>query len=54
MSQVSFKQVSEQLAYLKKACEEERLSTILMGLDVLGNTKWIVNKKVRLIQNMLR
>lgn len=36
----------EQLLYLDKACKEGKLTTVLAGLDVLGSTKWRVNKKV--------
>ncbi|KAI8377793.1 uncharacterized protein BYT42DRAFT_546425 [Radiomyces spectabilis] len=36
----------EQLVYLHKASEEERFNTVLAGLDVLGATRWRVNKNV--------
>lgn len=36
----------EQLAYLRKASTHDRLAPVLTGLDVLGSTKWAINKKV--------
>ncbi|KAI8149832.1 hypothetical protein BJV82DRAFT_528498 [Fennellomyces sp. T-0311] len=36
----------EQLVYLHKASEQDRLNAVLAGLDVLGSTQWRVNKNV--------
>ena len=36
----------EQLVYLHKASEEDRLNAVLAGLDVLGSTRWRVNRGV--------
>ncbi|KAI8980813.1 hypothetical protein BDB01DRAFT_906773 [Pilobolus umbonatus] len=36
----------EQLLYLQKASEQDRLAKVLAGLDVLGSTRWRVNKDV--------
>ncbi|KAF7725888.1 DNA-directed RNA polymerase [Apophysomyces ossiformis] len=36
----------EQLIYLHKASEQDRFTDVLAGLDVLGSTRWRVNKKV--------
>ncbi|KAJ1953624.1 DNA-directed RNA polymerase, partial [Dipsacomyces acuminosporus] len=36
----------EQLRYLKKAANEDRLFTLLAGLDSLGLTKWAINRPV--------
>jgi DNA-directed RNA polymerase, mitochondrial len=36
----------EQLAYLQKASEEGHLDRVFAGLDVLGSTCWVINKKV--------
>ncbi|KAI9027154.1 hypothetical protein CLU79DRAFT_812057 [Phycomyces nitens] len=36
----------EQLSYLHKASEQDCLNPVLAGLDVLGNTRWRVNKNV--------
>nr|CAG8491107.1 12082_t:CDS:10 [Entrophospora candida] len=40
------KECPEQLAYLKKASDEDYLGRVFAGLDVLGSTKWAINKKV--------
>ncbi|CAG8708834.1 7870_t:CDS:10, partial [Funneliformis mosseae] len=40
------KDCPEQLAYLQKASEEGYLDRVFAGLDVLGSTCWVVNKKV--------
>ncbi|ORX70146.1 DNA/RNA polymerase, partial [Linderina pennispora] len=40
------KESGEQLRYLKKASNEDRLTTLLAGLDSLGLTKWSINKPV--------
>ncbi|KAI8324578.1 DNA/RNA polymerase [Martensiomyces pterosporus] len=40
------KESSEQLRYLKKASNEDRLFTLLAGLDSLGLTKWAINRPV--------
>lgn len=36
----------EQLTYLQKASEQDRISRVLAGLDVLGSTRWRVNRAV--------
>ncbi|KAI9246437.1 hypothetical protein BDA99DRAFT_526873 [Phascolomyces articulosus] len=36
----------EQLVYLHKASEQDRINAVLAGLDVLGSTQWRVNKNV--------
>jgi DNA-directed RNA polymerase len=36
----------EQLMYLYKASENSKIDNVLKGLDVLGSTKWRVNKQV--------
>ncbi|KAI8063310.1 hypothetical protein BC940DRAFT_335978 [Gongronella butleri] len=36
----------EQLVYLAKASENNNIDQVLKGLDVLGSTKWRVNKQV--------
>ncbi|CAO3597864.1 unnamed protein product [Absidia cylindrospora] len=36
----------EQLLYLHKASENSKIDNVLKGLDVLGSTKWRVNKNV--------
>ncbi|KAI9300871.1 hypothetical protein BJ944DRAFT_170100 [Cunninghamella echinulata] len=36
----------EQLVYLNKASENANIDLVLKGLDVLGSTKWRVNKQV--------
>ncbi|ORX90407.1 DNA/RNA polymerase [Basidiobolus meristosporus CBS 931.73] len=36
----------EQLAYLKEASNKDCLAVALAGLDVLGSTKWMVNRNV--------
>ncbi|KAK9764459.1 DNA-directed RNA polymerase [Basidiobolus ranarum] len=36
----------EQLAYLKEASNKDCLAVALAGLDVLGGTRWLVNRKV--------
>ncbi|KAI9322383.1 hypothetical protein BX666DRAFT_1894345 [Dichotomocladium elegans] len=40
------KESPEQLIYLHKASEDDRLNAVLAGLDVLGSTQWRVNKNV--------
>ncbi|KAJ2372500.1 DNA-directed RNA polymerase [Coemansia sp. RSA 2607] len=40
------KESNEQLRYLKKASEENRLHTLLAGLDSLGLTRWAINRPV--------
>ncbi|KAI9471856.1 MAG: hypothetical protein EXX96DRAFT_581998 [Benjaminiella poitrasii] len=40
------KDSAEQLVYLQKASESDHLSKVLAGLDVLGTTRWRVNKDV--------
>ncbi|KAJ2820856.1 DNA-directed RNA polymerase, partial [Coemansia sp. 'formosensis'] len=37
---------AEQLRYLKKASNDDRLYTLLAGLDSLGLTKWSINRPV--------
>ncbi|KAJ2659690.1 DNA-directed RNA polymerase [Coemansia sp. RSA 1199] len=37
---------SEQLRLLKHASNEDRLSTVLAGLDALGMTRWAINRPV--------
>ncbi|KAL1920841.1 uncharacterized protein VTP21DRAFT_11476 [Calcarisporiella thermophila] len=36
----------EQMIYLRKASEQDRLSAVLTGLDVLGSTRWTINRGV--------
>ncbi|KAI9593990.1 hypothetical protein BDF19DRAFT_424028 [Syncephalis fuscata] len=36
----------EQFRYLKEASNQERISSVLNGLDVLGSTPWKINEKV--------
>ena len=36
----------EQLVYLHKASEQDRINAVLAGLDVLGSTQWRVNTNV--------
>ncbi|KAJ2797152.1 DNA-directed RNA polymerase, partial [Coemansia guatemalensis] len=36
----------EQLRYLKRASNEDRLTTLLTGLDALGMTRWAINHTV--------
>ncbi|OZJ04070.1 hypothetical protein BZG36_03402 [Bifiguratus adelaidae] len=36
----------EQVAYLKQASDRDQLGAVLTGLDVLGSTRWSVNKNV--------
>lgn len=40
------KDSAEQLIYLQKASEQDHLADVLAGLDVLGSTRWRVNKDV--------
>ncbi|OBZ91143.1 DNA-directed RNA polymerase, mitochondrial [Choanephora cucurbitarum] len=40
------KDSAEQLVYLSKASEQDHLTQVLAGLDVLGSTRWRVNKDV--------
>ncbi|KAJ1679183.1 DNA-directed RNA polymerase [Spiromyces aspiralis] len=40
------KEAQEQLRYLQRASDEDRLVTVLTGLDVLGMTKWAINRRV--------
>jgi DNA-directed RNA polymerase len=40
------KDSAEQLIYLHKASERDLLQDVLAGLDVLGSTRWKVNKNV--------
>ncbi|GAA5797577.1 hypothetical protein HPULCUR_002965 [Helicostylum pulchrum] len=40
------KDSAEQLIYLQKASEQDHLADVLAGLDVLGSTRWKVNKDV--------
>ncbi|KAJ2714597.1 DNA-directed RNA polymerase, partial [Coemansia spiralis] len=40
------KESTEQLQYLKRASNEDRLGTLLAGLDALGMTKWAINRDV--------
>ncbi|KAJ1921416.1 DNA-directed RNA polymerase [Mycoemilia scoparia] len=40
------KDAAEQRNYLQRASDEDRLNTILTGLDVLGQTKWAINNRV--------
>ncbi|KAJ2778575.1 DNA-directed RNA polymerase [Coemansia javaensis] len=40
------KDSTEQLRYLRRASSEDRLGTILAGLDALGMTKWAINRSV--------
>ncbi|KAJ2799145.1 DNA-directed RNA polymerase, partial [Coemansia helicoidea] len=40
------KESTEQLQYLKRASNEDRLGTLLAGLDALGMTKWAINPAV--------
>ncbi|RCI02134.1 DNA-directed RNA polymerase [Rhizopus stolonifer] len=40
------KDSAEQLVYLSKASEQDHLTDVLAGLDVLGSTRWRVNKDV--------
>ncbi|KAJ1939640.1 DNA-directed RNA polymerase, partial [Kickxella alabastrina] len=40
------KESNEQLRYLKVASNEDRLYTLLAGLDSLGLTKWAINRTV--------
>lgn len=40
------KDSAEQLVYLQKASEQDHLQDVLAGLDVLGSTRWRVNKDV--------
>ncbi|KAJ1735822.1 DNA-directed RNA polymerase [Coemansia biformis] len=40
------KESAEQLQYLKRASNEDRLGTLLAGLDALGMTKWAINRPI--------
>ncbi|KAI8981732.1 hypothetical protein BDF20DRAFT_425039 [Mycotypha africana] len=40
------KDANEQLIYLQKASDKDHLKKVLAGLDVLGSTRWRVNKNV--------
>ena len=40
------KDTQEQQRYLERASDEDRLATALTGLDVLGMTKWTINRSV--------
>lgn len=40
------KENNEQLRYLKKASNEDRLYTLMAGLDSLGMTRWAINRRV--------
>jgi DNA-directed RNA polymerase len=40
------KDSAEQLIYLSKASEQDHITNVLAGLDVLGSTRWRVNKDV--------
>ncbi|KAI7901013.1 uncharacterized protein BX663DRAFT_516005 [Cokeromyces recurvatus] len=40
------KDSTEQLMYLQRASEKDHLTRVLAGLDVLGSTRWRVNKDV--------
>ncbi|CAG8446044.1 12427_t:CDS:10 [Ambispora leptoticha] len=40
------KKFNEQFRYLKEASDKEHLTMVFAGLDVLGSTKWAINKNV--------
>ncbi|KAJ2887818.1 DNA-directed RNA polymerase [Coemansia asiatica] len=43
---VRMKDTAEQLRYLKVASDQDKLHTLLAGLDSLGLTKWAINRSV--------
>lgn len=45
-SMMRFKDSAEQSLYLRKASENQSLETVGAGLDVLGETPWIINEEV--------
>ncbi|CAO1616183.1 unnamed protein product [Parajaminaea phylloscopi] len=46
-SMMRFKESAEQASYLKAACDDEnRLETVMCGLDALGETAWKINRDV--------
>lgn len=45
-SMMRFKDSTEQAIYLRKASENNSLETVMAGLDVLGETPWIINTAV--------
>lgn len=47
ISMMRFKESAEQASYLKAACDDEnRLETVMCGLDALGETAWKINREV--------
>ncbi|CAO1634603.1 unnamed protein product [Sympodiomycopsis kandeliae] len=45
-SMMRFKDSAEQASYLKAASEAGNLEVVMSGLDVLGDTPWVINKKI--------
>lgn len=42
-----YKESAEQVSYLKAASEDgNRLETVMCGLDALGETPWVINRKI--------